>query len=192
MKKNIFCFVLGMALVSGITVVALSSKGVSFTPEDSNWKVDNVEDAINSLYNSSSEKSMEFGEVYTNYVFDSVKDELSLTLDLDAGSYICEANSSIAYNGPTAKDSLAGTWDIVEIEGAPYYKKLKYVYLKNSGSAVHPDLSSINDKYLYTYNGSEIFTCQSDTNFTITQTTALGWTNDICPIIMNVKCVSIK
>ena len=51
-KSRIFSFILGAVIFSGISVCAysLSSNDISFTPENSNWKVSNVEEAINDLY----------------------------------------------------------------------------------------------------------------------------------------------
>jgi len=60
MKKmigsRVFSFILGALIFSGMTVFAysISSKDISFTPSDSNWEVDNVEDAMNSLYENAS------------------------------------------------------------------------------------------------------------------------------------------
>lgn len=56
MKKiitsRIFSFILGAIIFSGVTVFAysISSKDIKFTPTDSSWEVDNVEEAMNSLY----------------------------------------------------------------------------------------------------------------------------------------------
>lgn len=52
-KSNIFSFLLGAVLFSGITVVVAATilaKDVSYTPKDNTWKVDNVKDAIDDLY----------------------------------------------------------------------------------------------------------------------------------------------
>ena len=56
MKKlitsRIFSFILGAIIFSGMTVFAysLSSKDIKFTPTNSEWQVENVEEAVNSLY----------------------------------------------------------------------------------------------------------------------------------------------
>ena len=51
-KSRIFSFILGAVIFSGISVCAysLSSNDISFTPENSNWQVSNVEEAVNDLY----------------------------------------------------------------------------------------------------------------------------------------------
>lgn len=53
LNNKLFYFLLGAILFSGITVFAYSitSKEISFTPENTNWEVTNVEEAINDLYN---------------------------------------------------------------------------------------------------------------------------------------------
>lgn len=50
--------VFGIVLGFGITVSAYNfyAEGVSFTPSDESWKVDNIEDAINDLHDTSSLK----------------------------------------------------------------------------------------------------------------------------------------
>jgi len=62
MKKiigsRVFSFMLGAILFSSVAVYATStllSRNVTFTPENSNWNVSNVEDALNDLYNSTNQ-----------------------------------------------------------------------------------------------------------------------------------------
>ena len=55
MKKYIIGFVIGSLLFGGIGIVSaysILSSNVSFTPNNKNWKVSNVEQAIDSLYMS--------------------------------------------------------------------------------------------------------------------------------------------
>ncbi len=55
MKKYIIGFVIGSLLFGGIGIVSaysILSSNVSFTPNNNNWKVSNVEEAIDSLYMS--------------------------------------------------------------------------------------------------------------------------------------------
>ena len=59
-KSNIFSFLLGALIFGGITgVVAATilSKDVSYSPKDTTWKVDNVKDAIDDLYDKTNNKS---------------------------------------------------------------------------------------------------------------------------------------
>ena len=53
-KTWLFGFFIGAVIFSSIGVVAysLSAKDISFTPNNSNWQVDNINDAINDLYKS--------------------------------------------------------------------------------------------------------------------------------------------
>ena len=55
MKKYIFGIITGSIITFVITISAVylySAKDVEFIPEDSNWNVHNVGDAINNLYSS--------------------------------------------------------------------------------------------------------------------------------------------
>ncbi len=52
MKKYAIGFIAGAILCTsiGVAAYALLAKDVSYSPENSNWQVGNVEDALNSLY----------------------------------------------------------------------------------------------------------------------------------------------
>ena len=52
MRKYVIGFILGAVLFSGIGVAAyvLTSSDVTFTPQNSNWQVGNIQEALNSLY----------------------------------------------------------------------------------------------------------------------------------------------
>ena len=55
MKKVVFAFILGVIItgsIAGVVAYNYDAKDVSFTPTDSDWNVNNVEDAIKSLKNS--------------------------------------------------------------------------------------------------------------------------------------------
>ena len=52
-KSNIFSFLLGTIIFTGITSVAaytIFANDIGYTPKDTTWKVDNVKDAIDDLY----------------------------------------------------------------------------------------------------------------------------------------------
>lgn len=53
-NSKIFCFLLGGIIFCSITVLATSvlAKEIVFVPDDTTWEVNNVEDAINSLYSN--------------------------------------------------------------------------------------------------------------------------------------------
>ena len=55
MKKTMLGVVLGIVIGATTTVVAstLLASNIAYTPKDSTWKVNNVEDAINDLYSNS-------------------------------------------------------------------------------------------------------------------------------------------
>lgn len=61
MKKTILGVVLGIVIGATTTVVAstLLASNVSYTPKDKNWKVSNVEDAIDDLYSNGGGKTIE-------------------------------------------------------------------------------------------------------------------------------------
>lgn len=193
-KKYLIGIIIGIIISSTGIVVAynLKSNDISFNPKNSDFEANNVEDALNILYEKSGSEITEFGKVFTNYSFSDVIENATLSLNLEAGNYICEANTSIAYHGSNSNDNQVSSWDIINIEGATNYKKLNYNFYKNSSTNVYPGNVDDNAKHIYTYNGTELFTCSSSSAFSITQSTSLGWTNDSCPMIMNIKCVMYK
>ena len=55
MKKTVFAFLLGVVLtgsIAGVVAYNYNAKDVSYTPNDNNWNVNNVEDAIKDLKNT--------------------------------------------------------------------------------------------------------------------------------------------
>ena len=52
-KSRVFAFILGAITFGSIGVVAATynAKQISYTPKDTSWKVNNVRDAIDELYN---------------------------------------------------------------------------------------------------------------------------------------------
>lgn len=55
MKKTVFAFLLGVVLtgsIAGVVALNYNAKDVSYTPSDTNWNVNNVEDAIKDLKSS--------------------------------------------------------------------------------------------------------------------------------------------
>src|SRR5574344_228489 len=57
-KNNISGFIIGVLITSSVGVIAATlyfSNQVSYTPNDNNWKVDNVKDALDELHENSSD-----------------------------------------------------------------------------------------------------------------------------------------
>ena len=53
-KSRIFSFILGTVIFGGVITFAynLNSNDVLFTPENGEWQVTNVEEAVNDLYSN--------------------------------------------------------------------------------------------------------------------------------------------
>lgn len=69
MKKILLGFVLGIISMLGIGVVAYNMKAseIGYSPKDSSWKVDNVQDAINDLYEGNGSNNNYACEVIKNF-----------------------------------------------------------------------------------------------------------------------------
>ena len=65
MKKMILGFILGLVVAGGIGVLAytITAKEIGYTPKDSSWKVNNVNDAINDLKKNGGSSSNKFCEL---------------------------------------------------------------------------------------------------------------------------------
>lgn len=72
-KSNIFSFILGGILFSSVTVYAaiINSKDVSYSPDNSSFKVDNVKTALDFLYEHATKGSFTGGEL--TYVYHDLK-----------------------------------------------------------------------------------------------------------------------
>ena len=86
-KSNIFSFLLGAVIFSGITSVfayTLIASDVGYTPTESTFDVDNVSDAIDQLYN----EFHKFDLVFSYYAPSYNDGTLTQTTTLQKGKYI--------------------------------------------------------------------------------------------------------
>ena len=110
-NRNIFSFLLGVilgAIIFGeiITVLAatLLAKDVAYTPEETSWNVDNVEDAINDLYirakdykkldTTTTATSNNILKGFTAYDSDGNLITGNLSTDCVNGSFVCDSSCS--------------------------------------------------------------------------------------------------
>lgn len=94
MKKYLLIgFVLGAVIfgsITGVVAYNFSAKSVSYTPKDTNWKVDNVESAINDLKDEKNifdYSNVKFGDSQLNYTYGNAEQKTT-QLELEAGTYI--------------------------------------------------------------------------------------------------------
>ena len=103
-KNNMFGFILGILLCGGIVYAAsYYAKDVTYIPTDASWEVNNVNDAINSLYDSqknSTKKAM----VFTSSPVD-MKQYTDRWAELTVNDFICGASS---VGSSVANNSSAG------------------------------------------------------------------------------------
>ena len=76
-KNSLFTFILGVlcTITIGVGATAIyNASEIGFTPSDSNWKVNNMQDAINDLYNNSGSKIVKLSDSVvtsnTSYTYD--------------------------------------------------------------------------------------------------------------------------
>ena len=147
MKKVIFSrlffFILGAILFSGITVLAykVNSDQVSYTPNNSNWQVDNVESAINDLYSSVKRKQnfLLCANTWTN----NGKGGASINLNNFDYRYI-ELNNLGYKEGSTA------TVYFTDAEYNPVETELNKEYDRNNSNIAHLYITEqINSSYGY-------------------------------------------
>ena len=91
-ESKLFCFVLGAIIFSGITVYASTtylSNQVSFTPTNSVWNVNNVEDALNILYDRT---DLNLSLYSSDNITGTITTSRKLNLDITNGEYLLVVN----------------------------------------------------------------------------------------------------
>ena len=138
-----------IALTSIITTVLLVSVGVvaykavakevSFTPINENWQVDNVEDAVNDLYDKT---SMKTGELFLNF-YGNINNSFRHSPNTDYAYLI--------YNNLDFSDIKSFSF---EIEYTTTYENGEFLYIvdNNTSSKLLSLLSVNNLKQSYTVN----------------------------------------
>lgn len=118
-KNPLFTFILGIVITSSIAgVVAMSynAKDVGYTPSDSTWNVNNVEDAIKSLKQVEKEGRIDFNNlsVSKNAVVGTKIANRTTSLQLDPGKYLIFASFSLStgYTGTAVIENSTSNFDI--------------------------------------------------------------------------------
>ena len=99
MKKIILGFILGLIAAGSITVVVAynyNAKDIEYTPKDSNWNVNNVEDAIKDLKET---KSITIGNSFYDMKAGNLTSRTT-SLSLTKGKYIIAVIHSSAWSRP--------------------------------------------------------------------------------------------
>lgn len=76
--------VIGLVLISGAGVLAATyfdAIDITFTPNDENWEVTNVKDAIDELYNLSNKDTLESPVIITSMLYGRIPEEVSTGTD---------------------------------------------------------------------------------------------------------------
>jgi len=103
MKNYIIGFILGAIICSSITAyaVSLASKDITFIPENENWQVTNVEEALDDLYSVADDKKCDTTNskslylISDNQAFDTTHATTSYTYTYDISGYDGYQNLSI-------------------------------------------------------------------------------------------------
>ena len=89
LHNKLFFFLLGFILTSGITVFAaiVNANDIKYTPNDSNWNVENVEEAINDLYKNRNEINNFKGEFRLSAYDESNNNAKESYVDINVNNY---------------------------------------------------------------------------------------------------------
>ena len=92
-KNNIIGFIIGLIVAGSIGVVAytINASDVRYTPKDTTWNVNNVDDALNTLKSNSISKPV---LLWTNPDHTSPFEAQTINLDLSKYRYIIVTNIS--------------------------------------------------------------------------------------------------
>ncbi len=157
-KNNIWGFIIGI-LVCGVVGVS----AYTLLAKDIGYKDTNVESALNDLYDKANHYGT--GETYSNYVAYGTRPATSVvTLDLLAGSYLCNVSASVAYGG--SEDENHAIDNNTTISGCDsYHEENKFARIKQTTSIT-------NGTGYKTLLYSLSFSCKVNTNKTITSSMA--------------------
>jgi len=134
-KKTLFIVLLtafiSVILTVGISVVAitLTAKEIKFVPINSEWQVDNVEDAMNDLYNISSSISLDDLTDHTDTSVTLEEDKpIVIVYTRNAVTHHGQSNSSINYaniniTGDYEKELSFKDGDSWWVDENSYYRK---------------------------------------------------------------------
>lgn len=142
--KNIFIFLLGGILFSGITAYAaykIHAREVSYTPENESFQVENVNSALDSLYEKTQSSQLkllnaENGMYPQNPVTDKYSDSMTYTAEesgdllfsvvVNVSGYLAVASNDVTTTNSNSKVTLMGSsnnWTMTSETGsyAPNY-----------------------------------------------------------------------
>ena len=102
MKKYLICIIICLIISSTGIVVGynLNSNDISFTPENNNWQVSNVEEAVNDLYDKSNLGDLEI-------IMSKGNVANGTTITTEVGSYIFVSSPATTY--ATNAEIIIGT-----------------------------------------------------------------------------------
>ena len=129
MKKYIIGFILGALIfgsIAGAVAYDISASQIGFEPDDEEWEVDNLQDALNSLYSSSGKTKTTL--LWTNENPTSSFASQTLELNLSAYDYVV-----LVVKVSTSLDYKARTNIILPV-GEEYYDTSKLPVISTNAS----------------------------------------------------------
>ena len=189
-KNNLKVFVIVVItaiLFTGIGVYAANTylaHDISYTPSNENFDVNNVEDALNELYDKT-EISIE--NIFTNAKkVSDLSEKTTISLELQKGKYLCIASQSFSSAVQSSERNIVNDEKIEEnIVGCDYYQKINYEY--NAISALEKQNTSAY-AYLSANVESEIYYCDIENSKTISYN-FLQTGNNMMPAYSSITCI---
>lgn len=166
LNNKIFYFILGAIIFSTISVYAVTiidSKDVSFSSKHDNWKVENVQSAIDYLYEIANNRNS-LDELEFKTTVDSSQghrlDKREISTILEAGSYIIVGN--------TAYTSLSGTGGSKVEELPPTIENSSGTCTLISSRQIAASPTTLNNgAYLFLIHNSGIWKCVFEETTTV-------------------------
>lgn len=136
-KNNILGFILGALIFGSIGVYAYNYKAtdVKYTPEDHDWDVSNVQEAINDLKKN---KTLTFGNAEYTTNQGTVSSNRSTSIKVNAGKYLIIRSSAIVWDDAASYSSTSGNYpqNITCSSSSCTYKRLSHYW--NQPKATSP------------------------------------------------------
>ena len=209
LTSRIFAFILGAIIFSGVTGViaaTIMAKDVSYTPKDTTWNVDNVEDAIDSLYTKAnttitglnsqiSTLESQLNEPLINKIDFSKKNDVSygnwqtsrtVSIDLEKGSYIIFLEFVDSYS------SDSQTANIVNKNLSSFTNDL--IYSNGTCEIIDADSVSVGSStgygsanvHITAYSNTKVFKCnftdRTTVSYTHTRQAAYSHVVELCKL----------
>ena len=190
-KKKFFIGITIGILFSTVSVYAVSvysAKDINFKPSNTNWKVNNVNDALNEL--NTNKKSLKLDPITSNSVKGMRTASNVVTLELsNPGKYLCYCNYSTASANKSKGSLTTVDTEHLKISGCSDSKIIDTKSRTLSGKSA---MGYDDGAYYLLVSETKVFSCDITEPSTISCTGTSGDANSRIPYNNHISCIPIS